>query len=766
MESLILYFAQELGVPAGRLVLRWLIPTPEVRALNRVIRAALTDDELAALAAPADRDGFLAALRDRLGDHPPGRRRSGRTEVSEATLRQLTRDWVAPLVHSPESPDDSFLAALGIDPEHLADVLYALIRAGIRADAVAGGPLKPLDDVLRHEHTSDRLAAIAPQESIPPTVVVTAGVAPVDSFTGRDAEMAELVARLTEPPPDAVPVLAIHGPPGIGKSALAGELGRHSDVVERYPDGVLLVDLLGWTDGMKPPKRAPVLAQLLGQAGVPASGDGGVGGLLATWRGWLAGRRVLVVLDNARGEKQVRHLLPDQPGCALVVTSRERLGHLAGATVFPLGALADADAAELLRTLAGPERLDDVEATARILALCGGWPLAIRLAGGIFRNDADATAAEVAQALTDARAVELDPMTARLRVSYNRLDDELRRAFRWLASWDGPDVTPFAAGLLLDLPAEDAVAVLRRLARAELLLKSGERLWRPHDLVRVFATAVHKRDVPWAETYLTTRRLIAGYLEAIERPGTAQEWLPAEAENVAVAARTALVAGTVIVSDPPKDGADARGEDQMAQWVGLRDGAELQQDAVGLAEEGYRLAELGSRELGRAGLPMAAAQCVALVYVWRLQGPDRYVELIERDVVNPIAIEALSVMIEQYRYQDDRPMSVGRLHLQLGIELLRQGDRDRAATALNTALSTARELGDRRGEALAMGRLGELAARDGDPDRVRRQLTAAVAVYDDLDEAYVDPVTGKPIDPAEVEEVRERLRALDAEAPS
>lgn len=759
VDGLVLVLAQELGLTAGRRAVRAIRDPPEVRALRKVVKAALDAPDLAALVVPDQRDGFLAALRDRLGDDPPDRPRYGRPEVSEATLRRLVGDWVAPLTRPAPPSGDSFLATLGIEPEHLRELLYELIRFGIRADAVAGGPLKPLDDVLRHEHTSGRLAAITPREAIPPGAVVTAGVAVADAFTGRDAELAELAARLTGPPPGVVPVLAVHGPPGVGKSALAGTLGRQPDVVAHFPDGVLLVDLLGWTDGMEPLGIGPVLAHLLGRAGVPAPDDGGVEDLVQAWRGWLTGRRVLVVLDNARDEPQVRHLVPDQPGCALVVTSRERLGHLAGATVVRLGALAETDAAELLRTLAGPERLDDEEATARILALCGGWPLALRLAAGIFRNEPDATAAEVAQALADARAVELDPMTARLRVSYERLDDELRHAFRWLASWDGPALTPFVAGLLLGDPEWDAVVALRRLARAELLLSAGPSRWRPHDLVRSFAGGLNGDD-PWEEHYRTSHRLLDGYLAKIEDEDQAWDRLADEGENVAIAARGAVIAALVVLGDPPDETARAEQNARLARRLGLDDAGALADDAVRLHAGGVRLAEEGSRLLGLIGHTSAALNCAALLNYAVPDGSDRFGRLLERDVVYPQFTALLRQQIAELREAGDE-RNAGRMLLALAAMQADRGDTEQAESSLRAGLRSARMAGDPWPEARGLAALARLEAGRGAVNDAREHLTRSLDRYEELGPSYVDPVTGNPLAPADADDVRERLRALD-----
>ncbi|WP_053205252.1 NB-ARC domain-containing protein [Jiangella muralis] len=760
MDGLVLFLAQELGLTAGRRAVRAIRDPPEVRALRTVVKAALDAPELAALAAPDHRDGFLAALRNRLGDDPPDRPRYGRPEVSEATLRRLVGDWVAPLTHPVPPSDQSPLAGLGIDPEHLRELLYALVRAGIRADAAGGGPLQPLDTILRLERTSEQQdALVSLVRPVPPVPPPPAGVGAVDTFTGRSAELTELTARLIAPPPGVVPVLTIHGPPGIGKSALAAQVGRHPEVVAHYPDGVLLVDLLGWTDGMEPLGVGPVLAHLLSLAGVPVPDDGGVERLLPAWRGWLAGRRVLVVLDNARDEVQVRHLLPDQPGCAVVVTSRERLGHLAGAAVSGLGALAGADAAELLRRLAGPGRLDDEEATARILALCGGWPLALRLAAGIFRNEPDADAAEVAAALSSASATELDPMTARLRASYERLDDELRPAFRWLASWDGPALTPFAAALLLDRPEDDAVGLLRRLARAELLLPAGPSRWRPHDLVRSFADGLNGDD-PWDEHYRTFHRLLDGYLAEVEEQGQAWDRLADEDENVAIAARGAVVGALVVLSDPPDEAARAERNARLAHRLGLDDASALTEDAVRLHTAGVRLAEEGSRLLGLIGHTSAALNCAALLNYAVPDGADRFGRLLERDVVYPQFTALLRRQIAELREAGDE-RSAGRMLLALAATQADRGDSEAAASSLRAGLRSVRVAGDRWAEARGLAALARLEADRGAADLAREHLTRSLARYEELGPSYVDPVTGNPLDPADVDDVRERLRALD-----
>jgi tetratricopeptide (TPR) repeat protein len=221
--------------------------------------------------------------------------------------------------------------------------------------------------------------------------------------------------------------------------------------------------------------------------------------LMALYRARAVDRRVLVVLDNAANEAQVRPLLPSGPECAALVTSRAPLGGLEGARHIPLDVLPTREALDLLSKVAGPRRVAaEPEAAAEIVRLCGSLPLAVRIAGARlaarprWRLDTFATRlADERHRLDELRVGDLE-VRASVALSYRALDAEARRGFRFLAVLDAPDLTAWLAGALLRKRAHDAEALLERLVDAHLLESLGDDgtlpvRYRLHGLVRLFA---------------------------------------------------------------------------------------------------------------------------------------------------------------------------------------------------------------------------------------------------------------------------------------
>ncbi|HSO56430.1 MAG TPA: helix-turn-helix domain-containing protein, partial [Actinomycetes bacterium] len=208
----------------------------------------------------------------------------------------------------------------------------------------------------------------------------------VADFTGRAREVAGLRARFTaasgDPgPADAVVLSAVAGKAGVGKTALAVHVAHQLRVGGQFPDGQLYVNLRGAEQ--RPLDPAAVLARFLRALGVrgPAVPED-LEEREAMYRARLADRRVLVVLDNAASEAQVRPLLPGGPGCAVLVTSRRRLSGLEGARLVELEVLTPRQAMELLSRVVGATRTAaEPEAATAIVAYCGYLPLAVRIAG-------------------------------------------------------------------------------------------------------------------------------------------------------------------------------------------------------------------------------------------------------------------------------------------------------------------------------------------------------------------------------------------------
>ena len=315
-------------------------------------------------------------------------------------------------------------------------------------------------------------------------------------------------------------VVAIHGTAGVGKTALALHWAHR--VADAFPDGHLYVDLHGHARGDEPVRPAAALSQLLHALGVapdalPASEDA----LAGEFRSATAGRKMLIVLDNAATTDQVVPLIPGEAGCVVVVTSRNALPALAvayAAGVLTLDALAPVEATGLLDTLLGTDRTGaDPDATADVAALCGYLPLALRIVAAKLRAEPDTTLHDMAQRLRASdrlTALRLGAddgvgVRAAFELSYDSLGAEERRAFRLLGLAPGPDLGHDAAAALL---GESGTERLDRLAAAHLVGRAAGGRYVLHDLLRHYAAELCLATDDDATRDAAVERLLAHYV--------------------------------------------------------------------------------------------------------------------------------------------------------------------------------------------------------------------------------------------------------------
>ncbi|MFL6074508.1 MAG: AfsR/SARP family transcriptional regulator [Mycobacteriales bacterium] len=325
----------------------------------------------------------------------------------------------------------------------------------------------------------------------------------VPAFTGRQDELATLDRLLVKDGRDrstAVVISAVSGTAGVGKTALAVHWAHQ--VADRFPDGQLYVNLRGY-DPDQPMAPADALARFLeplGVAGksVPADLDERA----ARYRTEIAGRRMLVVLDNAATVEQVRPLLPGTPSAVVLVTSRDSLAGLVamhGAHRLDLDLLDPAEALALLRRLVG-QRVDlEPEAAATLADQCARLPLALRVAAELAVSRPATALADLADELRDQRRrLELldaggDPRAAVPAVfswSLQHLSPDAARAFRLLGPHPGPDADAYATAALAGTGLERARRVLDTLARAHLAHPTTPGRYGMHDLLRAYATSL------------------------------------------------------------------------------------------------------------------------------------------------------------------------------------------------------------------------------------------------------------------------------------
>ncbi|TCO60930.1 AfsR/SARP family transcriptional regulator [Actinocrispum wychmicini] len=316
----------------------------------------------------------------------------------------------------------------------------------------------------------------------------------VADFTGREQELHRLLAVLPDRHDDTaartVVIEAIDGMAGVGKTTLAVHTAHQ--LVQRYPDAQLFIDLHGHTTDQQALDPMAALDTLLRALNVPGERiPHTLDARAALWRAELATRTALVVLDNAYDITQIRLLLPGSPRCLTLITSRRRLLGLDGANVLSLDVLPRAEAVTLFtRILTDHRAAAEPDAVNEVMELCGDLPLAIRVAAARLRTRPAWTISHLADRLRDGhrRLAELSAedrsVAATFSLSYQHLTADQQRLFRLLGLHPGHDIDAYAAAALADIPLDMAENLLESLVDAHLLLQPRRGRYRFHDLLR------------------------------------------------------------------------------------------------------------------------------------------------------------------------------------------------------------------------------------------------------------------------------------------
>ncbi|WP_051754783.1 AfsR/SARP family transcriptional regulator [Kitasatospora purpeofusca] len=558
--------------------------------------------------------------------------------------------------------------------------------------------------------------------------------AAVADFTGREAEAEALRAALREP--GCVPVAAVAGMGGVGKTALAVQVAH--DLAGEFPDGRLHLDLHG-TDG-RPTRPEDALAVFLRSFGVVGGAiPTGLAERAARYRSLLSGRRVLVLLDNARDAEQVRPLLPGSPGCAVLITGRTRIGALPNARFTELAVLSADEAVTLLSRTVGGERVTaEPDAARELVRLCGQLPLAVRILAARLACRPGWSIARLVEQLGGDR-YRLDALRAgdlavepSFRFGFDQLDAEQARAFRLLAVPEVPDLSPGEVAAVLDRPAAAAEELAESLVDCSMLeIAANPDRYRYHDLLRAFA-----------------QRLGRGDAAGVQAEGAAGAEAGAEAQAEAEAERLDVLARLVDhhharVTAGPSIPAAVAG-DCVAVGALVSQCAKLPRPAAGAAPSLDRLAELLlgvclSVDSGRAARPLGHAANALLRSA--LEQGDRTAEARARLVLGRLLTEvgsASSALSELLRARDlctahglPEPL-LALAHGSLAACFVQLGRAEEAVAGFSAAIAVRERSGDRRALAAELLDLAGAFAGQGRYDAAGRVIDQSLLVSHEL----------------------------------
>ena len=608
--------------------------------------------------------------------------------------------------------------------------------------------------------------------------------AAVAHFTGRAEELGLLSSSLKRlgRADGTVVISAIGGTPGVGKTALAVHWAHQ--VVERFPDGQLYVNLRGFGPSGPPMTAREAVCGFLESLGVP--GDripAGIDAQAGLYRSMLAGRRMLLVLDNAADEAQVRPLLPGSARCLAVVTSRRPLQGLAaaeGALRVSLDLMSETEAGELLAARLGAGRVAaEPRAVSELAALCARLPLALAVAAVRAASSPGLALTSLTEQLRDMRG-RLDVLDAEdpassvgavFSWSYQNLSGPAARMFRLLGTHPGPDISLPAAASLAGVPRTQARRILAELTGTHLLTQDARGRFAFHDLLRAYAMQEAQGQEHKAEQMAAMKRMLGHYLHtawsaamllcpgrdpgfvlAEARPGTVPEiivdgghalaWCEAEHRVLLAVITQAAEAGF----DAPAWQLPWALTDYFSRRGHWRDQTTTQRIALAAAR---RLGDLAGQARAHHGLGCAQSMSSAgrAGHAHLAQALRLYREL--GDQLGQSSIHLGFAMAFDFQRRPDKALGHARQVLTLartsghaveeanalntiGWLYAQLGDYPRALAHCRPGLDACRDLGDRNGEAATWDSLGYVHQHLGEFDQATTCYQQALQLSRDL----------------------------------
>ena len=528
----------------------------------------------------------------------------------------------------------------------------------------------------------------------------------IGSFTGREAELSELLAVLAEAAEGGgvVGIHAIDGMAGAGKTALAVHAAHR--LAGRFPDGQFFVPLHAHTPGQRLVDPADALASLLLTAGAAEQQiPPGLEARAARWRDFAAGKKILLLLDDAAGHEQVEPLLPGTACSLVLITSRRRLTALEDATVLSVDTLTPADAAALLARLAGRRDLGpEAGAAGEVARLCGYLPLAIGMLARQLRHHPARTAAELAADLASARDrlavmhAENLSVAAAFDLSYQELAPDQQRLFRRLGLAPGQDIDAYAAAALDDISVANARGRLDGLYDNHLITEPQAGRYLLHDLLREYARTLADGDDD-TESQAAVGRVVSYYA------------------HVAAAASKHIATWTTAGGRPPPGS-------QPAHAPRL---ATPQEAAAWLEAERSNLFVTVSS--AAEALPRHAV-AIATAMGGYLRASGHW---------DQAAAQYQTALNAGHR-AGDRPGQAGALD-ELGLLQQLTGDYAAATDNLTQAVALYAELGDQRGQAYALNHLGLVHQDTGDFQAATARHEQALALAREAGDRLAEAVS-------------------------